>query len=126
MKQLRLIEPDHLSGMWMPGYCLTHLPGTQAILRQPLEIQSEGLTITLNLRLARRLKNFFPGEIQTAAVVSNIHHALLREELTDSERNGLIDAAAVCDWRFAARRGASQTEKPNLHGPVTGVGIFVM
>ena len=80
---MRLVEPEYLSRAGMRGDALADLPGSEPIVRSPLEFEAVFLAIPLDRRSIVRLEGYLPREVDTQPIVAIVHHSLLVEDFEE-------------------------------------------
>ena len=123
---MRLVEPQVLVRVRMSRKRGTHLARAKLVIRQPREINRGSPAVRLDVRTRVGLKDRLPRQIDTVAVVPDVHHAFLGERPPDDGIDALRDAGGTSQRRLASLRRRHEAAEDEAHRPVPLIGILVV
>src|SRR5262245_13909541 len=126
MKQMRLIEPDHFSGIRMAGDGLADLPGSQPLSAYPFDLNAMLSAKLLDLAAITRLEDILPWKVDATLIIAKIHDFPGDEFFANFGGNAIENAMAIRDGSGAALLRRLFTIKEESSRPGVGVGILVV
>src|SRR5262249_27950598 len=126
MKKMSLVKPDLISGCRMMFDNLTELTRPQFSISFPFAHYVSCSAVRFDFARLGCVEDFLPGHIEPLTVITYIHEALGDETISDGRTNAAKDLPAVCDRSIASGERRSHAVKPQLHGPFSGIGLFIV
>src|SRR5712692_4610388 len=126
MKEVGLVEPDHLSRRRMPLRRLADLARPQAVSGTPLEFDPGVPTELLHTGPFVGLKHLLPGHVQPFAEIADVQDSGADHSVSYGWFDPLEDSAAVRDGGLPSLRRGLLTEKPDPQRPVAGIRHLVV